>query len=464
MRLDGDSVVDKVLQPDNGLRALAAGGSEQTVEDPAEAVEGRASDPPAGEPLGRGEGAAESGDASPEAAGDEDEAEEEEARRTYLDDYAGSMQELCEGDIVRGTVVQIDSDGAMVDVHTKSEGIIPRAEVEALGEDELQVGQEVTVFVVRIEDEDGHLILSKRQADYERGWQEIIEAEKSGEVLEATVSEAVRGGLIVDLGTYGQGFVPASHVSTKRPKNLHRYVGQTLRLKVIEVDRRRKRVVLSHRLVQEEERRQQKEDTLQTLAEGQIREGVVRRLTDFGAFVDLGGVDGLLHVSEMAWTRINHPSEVLRQGDKIQVMVLKLNLEENRISLGRRQLLPDPWKEVPRMFKEGQIIKGKVTRTGPFGAFVQLPNGIEGLIQMGELADRRVNNAEDVVQVGDEVEVKILQIRPKERRIALSKRQADLEREREEYRGYMGDASASRRPTLGDVFGDLLQGQSGEQK
>jgi 4-hydroxy-3-methylbut-2-enyl diphosphate reductase len=374
------------------------------------------------------------------------------------------MQELREGDIIQGVVVQIDSDGAMVDVRTKSEGIIPRAEVEALGEDELQVGQEVNVFVVRIEDEDGNLILSKRQADYERGWQDIVNAEKSGEVLTATVSDAVRGGLIVDLGTYGQGFVPASHVSTKRPKNLNRYVGQTLRLRVIEVDRRRKRVVLSHRLVLEEERKQQKEDTLGSLAEGQIREGVVRRLTDFGAFVDLGGVDGLLHVSEMSWTRVNHPSEILRQGDKIQVQVLKLNLEENRISLGRRQLLPDPWKEVPRMYKEGQIIKGKVTRTGPFGAFVQLPNGIEGLVQMSELAERRVNNAEDVVQVGDEIEVRVLQIRPKERRMALSKRQAEQEREREEYSGYMGDHSGGRRPTLGDVFGELLQGQREEDK
>lgn len=453
MRLDGDSVVERVLQSDNALRALAA-GSEQSVGEAAAAAEDPVSDPQPEEPNPSAEA----------RLGNQDEFEDEERERTYLDDYAGAMQELREGDIIRGTVVQIDSDGAMVDVRTKSEGIIPRAEVEALGEDELQVGQEVMVFVVRIEDEDGHLILSKRQADYERGWQEIIEAEKSGEILTATVSEAVRGGLIVDLGTYGQGFVPASHVSIKRPKNLSRYVGQTLRLKVIEVDRRRKRVVLSHRLVQEEERRRQKEETLQTLAEGQIREGVVRRLTDFGAFVDLGGVDGLLHISEMSWTRINHPSEVLRQGDKIQVMVLKLNLEENRISLGRRQLLPDPWKEVPRMFKEGQIIRGKVTRTGPFGAFVQLPNGIEGLIQMGELADRRVSNPEEVVQVGDEVEVKILQIRPKERRIALSKRQADLEREREEYRGYMGEASSSRRPTLGDVFGDLLQSQGGEEE
>ena len=196
MRLDGDSVVEKVLQPDNALRALAAAGSEQTVGEAGAAAEDPESDPRPEESNPPAQGAAESGGARP---GNQDEFEDEERERTYLDDYAGAMQELREGDIIRGTVVQIDSDGAMVDVRTKSEGIIPRAEVEALGEDELQVGQEVMVFVVRIEDEDGHLILSKRQADYERGWQEIIEAEKSGEILTATVSEAVRGGLIVDL-------------------------------------------------------------------------------------------------------------------------------------------------------------------------------------------------------------------------------------------------------------------------
>jgi 4-hydroxy-3-methylbut-2-enyl diphosphate reductase len=470
MRLDGDRVVEKVLQPDNALRVLAATDSEterQELSSPAVAESKKEWDEPEADAATSERTPEEQGDTAPEPPTPSPEEGEDEERepldRINLDDYAGTMLELREGEIVRGTVVQIDADGAMVDVRTKSEGLIPRAEVEALGEDELKVGQEIDVYVVRIEDEEGNLIVSKRQADYERSWQDIIEAEKEGRTMEATVEDAVRGGLIVNLGAYGQGFVPASHTSLKRPKNLNRFVGQTLPLKVIEVDRKRKRVVLSHRLVLEEERKRSKETTLASLAEGQIREGIVRRLTDFGAFVDLGGVDGLLHVSEMSWTRVNHPSEVLKVGDKIQVMVLKLNLEENRISLGRRQLLPDPWKEVSRLYREGQILRGRITRTGPFGAFVQMPNGVEGLVQMSELSDRRVNNAEDVVKVGDEIDVKVLQIRAHERRMALSKRQADQQtmedRTRAEYSEYVEQQqqTAGRRPTLRDVFGDLLK-------
>ncbi|HIE50902.1 MAG TPA: 30S ribosomal protein S1 [Armatimonadetes bacterium] len=375
-----------------------------------------------------------------------------------LDEYADAMQDLREGDIVRGIVVQVDEDGAMVDVGTKSEGLIPRAEVEALGPDELERGKEIEVYVVRIEDEEGNLILSKRQADYERSWREIIQAKEDGRIITATVTDAVRGGLLVDLGAYGQGFVPASHVSLRRPRNLSSYVGQSLRLKVIEVDPKRKRVVLSHRLVVEEERARTREETLASLAEGQIREGIVRRLTDFGAFVDLGGVDGLLHISEMSWTHINHPSEVLKKGDKIQVMVLKFDREENRISLGRRQLLPDPWREVPRLYREGQVVRGEVTRIVPSGAFVRLPNGIEGFAPASELGVKKGKKLEDTISVGEEIEVKILQIRPEERRIVLSKIQAEEEKARREYSTYLKERQTeARRPTLGDVYGDLLR-------
>jgi small subunit ribosomal protein S1 len=227
---------------------------------------------------------------------------------------------------------------------------------------------------------------------------------------------------------------------------------------VIEVDRDRRKVVLSHRLATEEEREAQKAETLATLAEGQVRKGVVRRITDYGAFVDIGGVDGLLHISEMSWTRIKHPSDVLKVGDDIQVMVLKTNLEQGRISLGLRQILPDPWIEARDHFQAGDVIIGVVTRLVPFGAFVQLDGGIEGIIPNSELATRRVNKPEEVVQVGDHVEVKILDIRPEERRMTLSLRQAQGNKDRRQYQEFQRGQREDR-VTIGDMVGDVLENE-----
>lgn len=296
---------------------------------------------------------------------------------------AEPLQELREGDVVTGTVVQIDEQCAMIDVGTKSEGMIPKAELDEI-RDQLAVGDQIQVCVHRIEDEEGNLIVSKRQADYERAWEDIVDKEKSGEVIEAEVVEAVKGGLLVDLGIYGQGFVPASHVSVRRPRNLGRYVGQHLRLQVIEVERKRKRVVLSHRKVVEDERAAERDDTIKTLREGQVRRGVVRRLTDFGAFVDIGGVDGLLHISEMSWNRIDDPGEMLRVNDEVEVMVLKLNLGEGRISLGLRQLLSDPWREVPKVYREGQVVRARINRLVADGLVVRLPVGLDSYVPVPE--------------------------------------------------------------------------------
>ncbi len=298
-------------------------------------------------------------------------------------DAAEPLQELREGEVVMGTVVQIDDHGAMIDVGTKSEGIITKPELDLI-RDELRVGQQIEVCVLRIEDEDGHLRVSKRSADRERAWGDIVDKQDSGEVLEAPVVEAVKGGLLVDLGLYGQGFVPASHVSLGRPRNLNRYVGQTLRLQVIEVERKRKRVVLSHRKVLEDARASERDDTVASLREGQVRRGVVRRITDFGAFVDLGGLDGLLHVSELSWTRVGSPHDELRVNDSVEVMVLKLNLEEGRISLGRRQLLHDPWRDVPKLYSDGQAVRATVVDVRDDRALVRLPIGVEGVITIPE--------------------------------------------------------------------------------
>jgi len=357
-------------------------------------------------------------------------------------DFGDTLRTLQEGDVVRGTVVHLDREGVLVDVGTKSEGLVPPNELSRESrrpESIVRVGDEIDVFVLSAgDDESDQIILSKKRADFEKAWDRVIDAQRKGETLNARVTERVKGGLVVDLGI--RGFVPASHVGSGQARNLEKYVELILPLKVIEVDRERRKVVLSHRLATEEERQAQRDETLATLAEGQVRQGVVRRITDYGAFVDIGGVDGLLHISEMSWTRIKHPNEVLKVGDEIQVMVLKTNLEQGRISLGLRQILPDPWTEAQERFHPGDVVQGNVTRLVPFGAFVQLDGGLEGIVPNGELSVRRVNKPEDVVDVGDRVEVKILEIRTEERRLTLSIRQAMEER------GEYGDEEYTEEP------------------
>jgi 4-hydroxy-3-methylbut-2-enyl diphosphate reductase len=382
-------------------------------------------------------------------------------------DYSRTFRSLSEGDVVKGTVVHIDREGVLVDVGTKSEGLVPPQEmsrgVPGAEEEPVAVGDKIDVYVLEAETQDGNLILSKKRADFEKAWERVIEAKEQDKIITAMVTDRVKGGLVVDLGI--RGFIPASHVGSGKVRNLEKYIGQSLPLKVIEVDKERRKVVLSHRLATEEERQRQREDTLKSLAEGQVRQGVVRRITDYGAFVDLGGVDGLLHISEMSWTRIKHPSEVVKQGDKISVMVLKVNLEANRISLGLRQILPDPWGEVASRYHVGDVVTGTVSRLVPFGAFVQLEGGIEGIIPNAELSHRRVNKPEGVVKVGDEVQAKVLDIQPEERRMTLSKRQLERPVERDEPREYVPKPSRERdRFTIGDAIGEQLAGRSSSRR
>jgi len=376
-------------------------------------------------------------------------------------DYGDSLKPLADGQVVRGVVVHIDREGVLVDVGMKCEGIIPPHELSRepgrRADQIVKAGEEIDVYVLSTDDDEtGQLILSKKRADFEKAWDRVIEAQQAGETLFAVVTDRVKGGLVVDLGI--RGFVPASHVGTGKVRNLEKYVGMELPLKVIEVDRERRKVVLSHRQATEQEREAQRQETLQTLAEGQVRQGVVRRITDYGAFVDIGGVDGLLHISEMSWTRIKHPNDVLKVGDEIQVMVLKTNLEQGRISLGLRQILPDPWTEARDKYSPGDTVSGSVTRLVPFGAFVQLDGGVEGIIPNNELSDRRIGKPEEVVQVGDQVEVKIVEMRPEERRMTLSLRQAQ---EEGGYGAYSSGSSDSM--TLGDVYGEMLDGAQDEE-
>lgn len=399
----------------------------------------------------------------------EEPAEEEpmtmEAAMAASEGADGAFRRLREGEVVDGVVVHIDREGVLVDVGTKSEGHVKPNELSrdpgANPEDVVSVGERIRVYVVQTDSAEGGPILSKKRADFENAWDRVEKAHKDKEVLKAMVSDRVKGGLVVDLGI--RGFVPASHVGSGKLKNLDKFIGQSMPFKVIEVDRERRKVVLSNRLAAEEEYESQRKDTLGSLTEGQIREGVVRRITDYGAFVDLGGVDGLLHVSEMSWTRINHPSEAVKVGQKIQVMVLKLNLEQGRVSLGLRQILPDPWVEVQKLHRVGDTIKATITRLVPFGAFVAVEGGVEGIIPNAELAHKRISKPDEVVSAGQEVEVKVIDLRPEERRMTLSLRQLQpaperpMREEQPDFRQYsQGSSRGESRTTIGDLIGQQL--------
>lgn len=339
--------------------------------------------------------------------------------------YDKALHQLQQDTVITGTVMRVDREGVLVDVGAKSEGIIRLNELSRDAganvnpENIVSVGQKIKVYVLEAENQDGIPVLSKKRADFEDAWEKVQQYKQSGETIHAMVQDRVKGGLVVDLGI--RGFVPASHVGTGSLKNnLDKYVGQSIPLKVIEVDKERRKVVLSNKLAVAEERDAKSAETKSSLAPNQIRHGVVRRLTNYGAFIDLGGIDGLLHISEMSWTRINDPKEILREGQELDVIVLKMDLENNRVSLGLRQILPDPWSEIKDRYKEGDVITGVVTRTVPFGAFVQVEGGVEGIIPNAELPRGRGKN--QPLMPNEEVTVKVINLRPDERKMTLSLR------------------------------------------
>ncbi len=347
--------------------------------------------------------------------------------------YDESFKALQEGQIVRGRVVSVDENGALVDVGAKSEGLIPAQEMQrrgAIPAQQLSPGDDVMVYVLSF-DSEGGLRLSKRKADEEIAWRALEEAYRESSTVEAPVAQEVKGGLVVDVGL--RGFVPASQVERGYVNDLSKYVGQILRLKVLELDRSKNRVVLSQRVVLEEEHERLCQETWATITEGQTRQGVVKGITDFGVFVDLGGVDGLLHISELSWGRVKHPSEIVREGQELTVKVLRVDKDKGKISLGRKQVLPDPWDNVEQDYPVGATVEGEVTRTAPFGAFVQLEPGVEGLVHISEISMRHIAKPEEEVNAGDIVRVKVLRVRPDERRIGLSIRQADQPADSYEY-------------------------------
>ncbi len=374
-------------------------------------------------------------------------------------EYMSGAQSLERNELVTGIVVRLEENGSiLVDIGSKSEGIIPRSEI---GEDEVEVGAEVECLVVRPEDEEGHPILSKRRADFEKTRRDIAAARDSGVVLQGIVKEAVKGGLIVDLGV--AAFVPASHVDQRVRGQLERLVGQTMGVKVIEVDFRkgRDKVIASHRLAYAEERDKRESEAWESIEKDKIVEGVVRRITEFGAFVDIGGLDGLLHVREMAWSRVDHPSSVVKKGQKLQVLILDIDEERRRVALGLKQLLPDPWKKAAKNYSVGQVVPIKILRLAPTVAFVELEPGIEAIIPISELSEDRINKPEDAVSIGQEVEGRIKSIQTNQRRITMSLRAAVAEKERRETRTAVREvnqrAGEDGPLSLGDLFGKELR-------
>jgi small subunit ribosomal protein S1 len=336
--------------------------------------------------------------------------------------YDATIHPFQEGDVVTGHVVRIDNDEVLVDIGYKSEGVIPANELSIRKSvdpgEEVSLGEEVDALVLIKEDPDGRLILSKKRARFERAWRRIEAAAESGEPVSGTVIEVVKGGLIIDLGV--RGFLPASLVDIRRVPNLDEYLAQTIECKVIELNRSRNNVVLSRRAVLEEQRKEDRERILDRLAPGQVVEGTISNIVDFGAFVDLDGIDGLIHISELSWSHVNHPSEILSIGDKVTVKVLDIDRERQRISLGLKQTQEDPWQRVVDTYNIGDELEGTVTKVVTFGAFVEILDGVEGLVHISELAQHHVENPREIIQPGDQVKVKILEIDSERRRLSLS--------------------------------------------
>ena len=332
-----------------------------------------------------------------------------------------------DGDIVEGTIVKVDRDEVLLDIGYKTEGVIPSRELSIKHDvdpaEVVAVGDFIEALVLQKEDKEGRLILSKKRAQYERAWGTIEDLKEKDEPVSGTVIEVVKGGLILDIGL--RGFLPASLVEMRRVRDLQPYVGRELEAKIIELDKNRNNVVLSRRAWLEQTQSEVRSEFLNQLQKGQVRKGVVSSIVNFGAFVDLGGVDGLVHVSELSWKHIDHPSEVVEVGQEVTVEVLDVDMDRERVSLSLKATQEDPWRQFARTHAIGQVVPGRVTKLVPFGAFVRVDEGIEGLVHISELAERHVEIPEQVVQVGDEVMIKVIDIDLERRRISLSLKQAN---------------------------------------
>jgi small subunit ribosomal protein S1 len=346
-----------------------------------------------------------------------------EQRAEMFGQYEESLRSLGEGEIVRGTVLSIDDKEVLVDVGFKSEGVIALSEFS--DPSSIKVGGVIEVFLEKMENQDGLVVLSKQRADFVRVWDRVKEAHDTGQVVEGKLVRKIKGGVVVDL--YGvEAFLPGSQIALRQVQNVDALLGQGVSVKIIKLNKRRRNIVVSRRAVLEEERDRMKSTILKDLAKDQIREGVVKNITDFGAFVDLGGIDGLLHITDMSWGRVSHPSEICKIGDKVRVKVLNFDPEKERISLGLKQLEPYPWEGVEEKYKVGDRVKGKVVSITDYGAFVELEKGVEGLIHVSEMSwTRHVRHPSKVVNIGDIIEAVVLKVDKVNEKISLGLKQVE---------------------------------------
>jgi len=398
---------------------------------------------------------------------------EDDLGQSFEDAIAGTLVDVEDGQIVNGTVVKIDKDEVLLDIGYKSEGVIPSRELSIRNDvnpfDVVKMGEELEALVLTKEDKEGRLLLSKKRAQYERAWGTIERIKESEGVVEGPVIEVVKGGLIMDIGL--RGFLPASLVELRRVRDLQPYVGRVLQAKIIELDKNRNNVVLSRRGYLEETQKEQREDFLANLKPGDVRTGVVSSVVSFGAFVDLGGMDGLIHVSELSWKHVDHPGSVVSVGDEVSVKVLDVDHDRERISLSLKATQQDPWQEFAGSHRVGELVYGRVTKLVPFGAFVQVGDGIEGLVHISEMSAHHVESPEQVVTPGEELWVKIIDLDLARRRISLSIKQAAEGGElAEEYREHFGideqgnytvTDDAEREAAWAEYFEEL--GEGGEE-
>ncbi|WP_332693392.1 30S ribosomal protein S1 [Halalkalibacter lacteus] len=369
------------------------------------------------------------------------------------------MKSFTVGDVVSGKVTKVEDKQAFVDVGFKVDGIVPISELSSLHvekvSDVLSVDDELELKVLKLEDDE--LILSKRAVQAEKAWGELQQAFESSRVLEVEVADVVKGGLVVDLGV--RGFIPASLVERHFVEDFSDYKGRTLRLKVAEIDKENNKLILSQRAVLDEELEEKKRNVLQTLKAGDVVEGRVQRLTDFGAFVDVGGVDGLVHISQLAHHRVEKPSDVVNEGDSVQVKILSVDQDSERVSLSIKETLPGPWENFSGKVKPGDVLEGTVRRLVTFGAFIELAPGVEGLVHISQIANRHIGTPSEVLSEREKVEVKVLDVNIEEKRISLSIRDLleDEESSNADYQAYEASKEAeSGGFSLGDMIGDQL--------
>jgi len=333
-----------------------------------------------------------------------------------------TVANFTQGAILKGRVVRIAGDDVVVDIGYKSEGFIPKAEFDSL--DDVEIGIELEVYLDQIEDSSGLVVLSKKKADRIRGWERVMEAYKVGDVVKGKAVRKIKGGLLVDIGVHV--FLPASQIDVRRVGDPGDWIGRELECKIIKIDEERRNIVLSRRKMLEEERDKMKKDLLSTIQRGEVRRGVVKNITEFGAFIDLGGIDGLLHITDMSWGRIQHPSELLKVDQTVEVKVLEFDPNRERISLGMKQLTPNPWSQAPTKYPIGSKVTGEIVNIMPYGAFVKLEAGVEGLVHISEMSwTRSIQHPNEVVALGQQVEVVVLDINPDKQEISLGMKQAE---------------------------------------